>query len=287
MHTFLAVADEEHVTSAADRLGHSQGSVSGQVRRLERILGVQLFHRVGRNVRLTDVGRGLRQLSVRALDVADQVEQLAAGYLAFEAGEVSLAAGPLLGAYRLWRWLAPFITAYPDIDFQIKLAPMQALLSMLSAGEADIVFVSADVRIAGVETLVLERTELVVVAGAQHPLAALRSPALELANHRHLAHEPGTATQIGARRVLGQIADGARTVELEEGALMAALLAGLGFTVMPRAVVEDDITAGRLVVLPMRGRRVPQLFAAASRATLRTPAAQALWEHLQALAESA
>jgi DNA-binding transcriptional LysR family regulator len=262
LHTFLAVAEREHVTGAAHRLGMSQGSVSSQVHRLERVLGVPLLHRVGRNVRLTDVGRGVRQLAVRTLEFAAQIEQLATGYLAFETGEISVAAGPVMGTHRLSGWLAPFVERHPDIEIRITLAPMQALLAMLANGDADVAFMG------------------LAVAAAQHPLARSAGPVRDLARHRHLAHERGTATQIRAARVLGQRAEGARTIELEEGALMAALHAGLGFAVMPRAVVEGDIAAGRLVVLLLPGRRVSQAFVAASRTGLRTPAAQALWLHL-------
>lgn len=280
LHTFLAVAEREHVTGAAHRLGMSQGSVSSQVHRLERVLGVPLLHRVGRNVRLTDVGRGVRQLAVRTLEFAAQIEQLATGYLAFETGEISVAAGPVMGTHRLSGWLAPFVERHPDIEIRITLAPMQALLAMLANGDADVAFMGSEVHVPGIETIVLERTELVAVAAAQHPLARSAGPVRDLARHRHLAHERGTATQIRAARVLGQRAEGARTIELEEGALMAALHAGLGFAVMPRAVVEGDIAAGRLVVLLLPGRRVSQAFVAASRTGLRTPAAQALWLHL-------
>ena len=66
LHTFLAVAERQHVSEAAEALGISQGSVSTVVHRLEKRLGLPLFQRVGRNVRLTDVGRALRPLATRA-----------------------------------------------------------------------------------------------------------------------------------------------------------------------------------------------------------------------------
>jgi DNA-binding transcriptional LysR family regulator len=284
LHTFLAVAEREHLTDAAARLGLSQGSVSSQLRRLERALGVPLFHRVGRNVRLTDVGRGVRQLARHVLEGADQVGQLASGYLAFDTGEIAVGAGRVVGTYRLAGWLAPFVEAHPMFDVSIRLAPMQTLVSMLVAGDLDVVFVGSDVHRTGVDTIVLERTDLVAVAASQHPLAASSSPGRDLVRHRYLAHERGTATRVRADRVLRDRVDGARTIELEEGALMAALLAGIGFAVMPRSLVQHDIDSGRLAALSVPGRPVSQAFAAASRSGLRTPATQALWGHLEGLA---
>ena len=284
LHTFLAVAEREHVTAAAEALGLSQGSVSGVIRRLEATLGLPLLQRVGRNVQLTDVGRALRQLAVRVLEDVGQIEELRAGYLAFERGELTVAAGRVMGAHRLSGWLAPFVAEHPEINVRLALAPMRSLVTMLIEGRADIILAGSSVRVPGVETVVLEHTQLVTVVAAHHPLASSRTAVRDLVTHRHLAHERGSATEALAAHALGTHVDAENTLELEEGALHAALLAGLGFAAMPRSVVEQDIAAGRLVIIPLPGRGVSQSFAAARRRDLHTPAVEAFWSHLKRIA---
>jgi DNA-binding transcriptional LysR family regulator len=284
LHTFIAVAEREHVTAAAVALRLSQGSVSAAIHRLEETLGVPLFNRVGRHVRLTDVGRAVRQFAIRTLDAAAEIEQLAAGYLAFERGAVEIASGRVLGAHRLSGWLAPFVMSHPDVEVRIHLTSVPTLTAMLQEGAVDVAILGADVRIAGVETVTLERTDLVIVVAAQHELARSAAPLRALGDHRYLVHESGSATQMRAARVLGSHADTSATVELEEGALLAALLAGIGFAVMPRSVVQSDIASGRLVVLERRAAPVIQQFTAARRQALHTPAVQAFWDHLLTLA---
>ncbi len=283
LHTFLAVADAEHVTGAAAELGLSQGSVSAAVTRLEEELELPLLQRVGRNVRLTDVGRAVRQLAGQVLDSVALIERLASGYLAFERGEISIAAGRVAGAHQLPRLLAPFVRAHEDVDVRITLAPLHAVLEMLRQGVADIAVVSSEVQIAGVETLELERTELVIVVAAEHPLVRSRAPVRELLRHRYLAHERGTGTRLHADAMLGPRLQDVATIELEEGALHAALLAGLGFGVMPHSLVRSEIEDGRLVLLRHAGRRVLQPVTAARRVAFHPPAVTALWEHLEAL----
>jgi DNA-binding transcriptional LysR family regulator len=284
LRVFAAVADREHITGAAKALHMSQGSVSGLIHRLEATLGLPLFQRVGRNVRLTDVGESLRRLAGRVLDEVAEIEDMSAGYHAVERGEIVVAAGRVMGAHRLARWVAPFALAHPHLTVRISLAPMHTLVEMLLAGTADVVMLGSLVKGTEIESLILERTSMVLLVSAEHPLAKSADPLRDLGTYRYLAHEAGTATEPRATEALAGAADASMTVDLEEGALHAALLAGLGFAMMPRSVVIDDIESGQLVALPRPGRRVVQVFSAARRRGTPTPAQHAFWDHLRAIA---
>jgi DNA-binding transcriptional LysR family regulator len=284
LRVFVAVADREHITGAAKALRMSQGAVSGLVHRLEATLGLPLFQRVGRNVRLTDVGESLRRLAARVLDEVSEIEDMSAGYHAVERGEITIAAGRVIGAHRLARWVAPFAIAHPHLTVRISLAPMHTLVEMLLGGTADVVMLGSLVKAPEVESIILERTDMVLLVSADHPLATTPDPLSALGSYRYLAHEAGTSTEPRASEALAGAADASMTVELEEGALHAALLAGLGFAMMPRSVVVDDIVSGQLVALPRPGRRVAQVFSAARRRVTPTPAQHAFWEYLSGLA---
>jgi DNA-binding transcriptional LysR family regulator len=285
LRIFSAVAEREHLTGAAHALRLSQGSVSAQVRRLERALGLPLLHRVGRNVRLTDIGRAVHLQALEALKSAQSIDDLATAYLQEDRGEITVAAGLVIGAHRLSGWLGPFVQTHPRIDVRIAIAPLQAAMDSLMTGAADVVVVGAAVPALNVETIALERTELIIVVAAQHPLATGHEPLAELGRYRHLAHEHGSATEMHASSVLHKYADGSPTVEMEEGALLAALHTGLGFAVMPRAIVEADIAAGRLVALTGAGSPVPVSFTAVRRMGPHTPVVDTFWKHLQQLGQ--
>ena len=285
LHTFLAVAERQHVSAAADALGISQGSVSTVVHRLEKHLGLPLFQRVGRNVRLTDVGRALRPVATRIFDDLALVDELRISFLGDERGEISVAAGHVVGAHRVPGWLAPFVAAHARLGLRLRIARFRDMIVMLQGGEVDIIFTGASVYAPGLESMTMERTEMALVCAPSHPLARSRQAAAELNAYRHLQHERGTATHELALQLLGDHGRDAETVELEEGALVPALRAGLGFAVMPRALVESDVAAGRLTVLPYRGPRVLQSFTAARREGVHTPSVELLWTHLRGLAQ--
>jgi len=122
---------------------------------------------------------------------------------------------------------------------------------MLQDGEVDIIFAGSTIDGPGIEAMTMERTEMVLVVAPGHPLAASRHPLMDLNGYRHLEHERGTATHdLVAAHLLREHGREAEGVELEEGALVPALKAGLGFAVMPRSLVDGDVAAGRLTVLP-------------------------------------
>ncbi len=285
LHTFLAVAEREHVGRAAAALGLSQSSVSTVVRRLERTLELPLLQRVGRNVRLTDAGRALRPIALRILDEATLVDELQTSFARVERGEITITTGHVVGTHRVPAWLAGFVAAHPSIHLHLKVTSFRAAIAMLADGEADVIFTGSAFATPGIDLITMERHEMVLVAAPSHPLARSRTPIRELSRYRHLEHEGGTATNVLAAQFLGEHARGADAVELEEGALVPALLAGLGFAVMPRGVVEADVAAGRLSMLPCSRPRVLQSFTAARRHGPQTPAVELFWGHLRAIAQ--
>ena len=73
MKTFLKVSDLQSFTKAAEELGYSQSTVTVQIKQLEEELGVLLFERIGKNVKLTEQGRVFRS---QAREIVHAVEQL-------------------------------------------------------------------------------------------------------------------------------------------------------------------------------------------------------------------
>lgn len=283
LRVFGAVAEGEHLTRAAKALRMSQGSVSAQVRRLEGTLGMPLLHRVGRNIRLTDFGRSLHPLAREVLAKAQEIDDLATRFQHKDEGVVSVAAGTVIGAHRVGRWLSPFVQSHPRIEVSIAVIGMQKAIDALARGEIDVAIVGDTVALAGIETISLEHTELAIVAGCNHPLSTSSRPLQALSRYRYLVHGQGSATQIQAERALARHVDGAQRVELQEEALLGALHAGIGYAVMPRAIVEADIASSRLITIPYPDPQARVVFTAARRLPPHTPAAQALWSHLVSL----
>jgi DNA-binding transcriptional LysR family regulator len=285
LHSFVALARFEHAGRAAEAIELSQGAVSQQLRLLESTLDIQLFDRDRRRLKLTDAGRRIAAAAGVALQDARAVEELADSMRGLKTGGVSIVATGVLGIDRLPKWIASFLDQHPSLEITMRLANTAAALAAVDDGSADCAVVGGDVHSERFETVELGRSELVVVVARDHPLAGSHATRELLASYRYLARESGSATEILAPEVLGGAYRAGPVLELGRlEAVRAAAVAGLGYAVLPRGVIDSELESGRLVVLPHRGKAIVQFYRGARRRGVHSPAADALWEHLKAQA---
>ncbi len=285
LHTFAAVARAGHITRAARAIHLSQGAVSQQVQRLEAALGVSLIERVGRGIRLTEAGRAVGAAAGGAVAAIRAVESTAAAFRGLAEGGIVICASNTVGIHRAPVWLSGYLDAHPAVQVRLQLRNSAAALGQLAAGEADLALVEGTVDPAGVDTLLLERDELLLVAASDHPLARLTHVAGDdLRRHRYLAREDGSGTEALARDVIGPAYRTGPVLELGHlEAVRAGVRAGLGYAVLPRTVVAGALATGDIAVLAREGRSAWREFRAVRREGFATPALDAMWAHLIAV----
>lgn len=279
----MAVAELEHVTRAAETLGLTQGAVTQQVRLLEKALGVRLLERIGRNVRLSDAGRTVAaacRAAARSIDMVMEAARLAASG---QAGSVHLGASPTAASYYLDRPLAAFVAERPQVHLQVTVASTKRICEEVELGILDAGCVEDPLPARSSGSLLsvkVAEDEVVLVARPDHPLARNgRVSVRDLADHRFLAREEGSALDAVARQMLG--ATYGQVSRLELGALDAvrsAVLAGIGFAVLPRVAVEEELSEGRLKVLRFPSHR--RAIHAVRRRPDPSPTPQAFWQAL-------
>jgi DNA-binding transcriptional LysR family regulator len=174
---FVAVAEELSFGRAADRLHIVQPAVSQQIRRLERDLGVPLFDRSSRYVRLTAAGERLLPEARAVLAAAARARQIATGIASGTEGILRVGTSQGLGE-RLDIVLDELRKTAPRLQVRLVSAPANERLARVRAGELDAAFVRAATTAPGVELLPMWQDPLTVALPATHPLAA--QPAIQL-----------------------------------------------------------------------------------------------------------
>jgi DNA-binding transcriptional LysR family regulator len=137
LNTFLLVGENQSFRVAADRAHRSGSAVSSQVKKLEEQLGVALFHRTTRQVRLTAEGEQLLVCVRRALHDIEEGLQHIQESANIQRGRISLACAPTVAGTRLGGVLAAFEHHYPGIHVSVREITAAALFESVRQREVD------------------------------------------------------------------------------------------------------------------------------------------------------
>lgn len=233
---FVAVAEREHVTRAAQAVNVSQPALSRALRRLEAELGGALFRREGGTLRLTEPGRGFLIHARRALAELDAGRHALDDALSPDRGTVRLAFLHTLGT-----WLVPvLIGAYrdqrPAVGYRLEQNGAGPMLRALQEGAVDLALTSPGPEDPGVAFVPLVTEPLWLALPAGHPFAARKRVRLaEVSTERFVCVPPGyglraTTDELCARAgFVPRVAFEGEDVETLRG-LVAA---GLGVSLLP------------------------------------------------------
>lgn len=138
----VAIADTGSFTAAAERCGVAQPSLSGQVRKVENQLGLQIFERTGRDVRLTAAGAGLVGQARTVLGEARRLFDMARTLNDPLAGPLRLGVIATLAPYLVPHLLGPLRIAFPDLKLILREGLTADLSALVISGELDAVLLS-------------------------------------------------------------------------------------------------------------------------------------------------
>lgn len=135
LEIFKAVASELSITRAASQLGRVQSNVTTRIQNLETELGVELFNREGKRLRLSEQGMLFLEYTNRLLCLADEAKQ--SMHPNSPHGILRVGAMESTAATRLPSELIRFHQACPDVSLLITTGPSQKLTNLLKSGEID------------------------------------------------------------------------------------------------------------------------------------------------------
>ncbi len=172
---FVAVADHQHFTRAAMALGIAQPSLSQQIRKLERELGVELFHRTKRSVQMTPAGRAVLAEARSVLSQADVTSGVARLAASGEMGELTIGFIESVVFTGLPQMIGSFQESHPKVT--LKLIEMSTVeqVAALRTHAIDVGLIRTPIAGDDIETETLFSEPLVVALPRKHPLAARAS----------------------------------------------------------------------------------------------------------------
>jgi len=246
LRIFVAVADREHLTQAAEALRLTPSAVSSAIRVLEDRYGLALFHRTGRRIELTDAGLAFLPEAKATLARAESADLFLTEFGGLRRGTLALAASQTVAGYWLPPRLMRFHEAYPALAIRMAGGNTEQAADAVLDGRAELGFVEGAVDHPALAQRVVARDRVVVVASRGHPLAGRPVTPDDLSTARWVLRESGSGTRNALTSVLDEAAlDIALSLPSNE-AVRSAVLSGNALTAVSEYVVADDLAAGRL-----------------------------------------
>lgn len=174
LNTFLIVAEYGSFSEAARRLNLTQPAVSQTIQNLERDLGVELFSRQGKSIRLTEAGQMLRPLSAELLNNARRVRETMTSLHGEVYGEMNIGCSTTSGKYLLPGLIARFRETFPHVRVNVLVTSRDSVVRRLLSGEIPLGVSSKLLEHKDLEYREFFSDDVILVAPAGHRWAGYR-----------------------------------------------------------------------------------------------------------------
>ena len=250
----IAVADTTHFGRAAQRCFVSQPTLSGQIKKLEQELGVAIFERTNRAVKVTPIGEEILLHARQMMEQAEAIVQLAQAHRDPMAGPLRVGAIPTLSPYLMPLILMPLRQQHRQMKLVLSEETTDTLVNRLHNHEIDAALLATVTDADDFESIALFDEPFWIAHSSSHPFylqdsitrADLDNTELLLLSEGHcLAQQVMDLCHIRERDTSGDMAD-LRASSLET--LLQLVAAGFGSTLVPALAIGGSWSSGSGVV---------------------------------------
>lgn len=255
IHIFDAVARYESHTQAAQKMHMTQPAVSMQMKQLEKNLGIALFERHGKILKLSSAGKELKEYSKEImqgysnmLDFVDRTKGCHTGHLTVTVATTA--------NHFTTRILSAFSKSYPDITISLDVTNRQSILEQLENYEPDLVFMGEPPKGHGLISERFMPNPLAIIASPDHPLRDSKNIPLEKIQHeKFVAREKGSGTRGAIEKHFSESGlTYETTLEMNSNeAIKHSVSAGFGLGIVSLHTIELELKNNLLIMLDVEG----------------------------------
>lgn len=284
---FCTLVKLRSFSRAAETLFLTQPTVSGHMKNLEAELGVQLLDRLGKRVVPTEAGEVLYRHGLRLLEERDRAKQEIDSLMGRISGVLAIGGSTIPGAYLLPPLISSFKKKNPSISIRMSIDDTARITDAVLSGELCIGVVGARLDDPRLEVHPFQTDELVIAVPAGHAWARKRTMPLDsLKGEPFIMREQGSGTRTIMEERLERA--GFTLSDLEVSAVVGssdavrqAVKAGLGISILSSRALRDDIEAGRIAILRIKGLRMERhFFAVLLKGRSRSPLCKAFLDQI-------
>ncbi|MCR8492668.1 LysR family transcriptional regulator [Brucella anthropi] len=275
----LAVAEHLNFRHAANALGVAQSSVSARVKALEEDLGILLFERHARGVRLTEAGRHFVEQVTTGIDQLDHAVRTAGMVARGEHGSLRIGIHALIPGSFVANLLERYREQHPGIEVEIAESTARDSVMQLRADRLDVTFVAGSPEFSDCHSRRIWSERLLAALPSRHPLAEGAGVTwANLADDTFIVRHGGTGPQVHDHIVMRLAGRGANLsilrFDVERGTLLSMVAQDYGVTILGEAT--SPMHAPGVIFLPILDEPEPLAFSAIWSPHNRSPALRSL-----------
>lgn len=251
LRIFVAVAERQHVTRAAEAINVTQSAASNAIAALEARHRVPLFHRVGRRIELTEAGTMFLGEARAVLGRASAAELALAEYEELKRGTLRVVASQTIASYWLPAKLSEFHARHPQISIELSIDNTEGAARRVLEGTAELGLVEGAIDEPALATWTVGEDRMLLVSASSVETV----DADWVRSARWIVREQGSGTRSTFEDVLRDQGVDPRELKIamvmpSNEAVRSAVEAGSGVAVLSELVVRRALAAGDLRALP-------------------------------------
>lgn len=248
IEVFLATANCQNITQAAEQLSMSQSAASESLKTLENQFSIQLFDRIGKRLQLNDLGEIVKKQAKSFMERARVLEDALQQHT--ELGTLKVGATLSIGNYLAINIISSFRDLYAGANATLEVANTTAIARKVANFELDIGLIEGEVSHEDLDVIPWREDELVVFCAPDHPYAKkITLNDQELTAVQWILRETGSGTRQAFDYAMhGLIPNLNVTLELQHTeAIKRAVEAGMGLGCLSKITLNDAFSRGSLV----------------------------------------
>ncbi len=261
---FVSVYKNKSFTRASEQLHISQPTISEHIKNLETSLDCRLFDRLGRSIMPTVEADVLYPRALQLLDDLERIQEEVSATGGDVKGRILIGASTIPGAYILPRKAHTFKQQFPDTVFEILIEDSKKITEMVLNHDLLCGIVGAKMESEKLNYIPLIEDELILVSSRGMSSKKLLKPQ-ELLSLEFLSREKGSGTRQTFENYLGKKKISAEKLHIvatlgSTSAIIQALKAGLGVSVLSRIAVQEELDRGILKEITIQGMKMKRSF---------------------------
>ncbi|AUC79127.1 LysR family transcriptional regulator [Nonlabens sp. MB-3u-79] len=254
LQIFLQIVEKRSITKASEALFLTQPAVSIQLKKFQDQFPIPLTEVIGRQLYVTDFGDEIANVAQRILEEVQVIDYKTNQYQGKLAGKLKLSIVST-GKYVMPYFLSGFLNEHTGVEFSMDVTNKKTVIQDLEQNKVDFALVSVLPDHLDLDTLPLMKNELYLVGSSDREKNRKGKKELIFSEEPLLYREQGSATRNAMENFIqGKNLLANKKIELTSNeALKQAVIAGIGYSIMPMIGIRNAVEKGEINVIPYKG----------------------------------